>query len=212
MTEVSPAARETAITILAGGRGRRLGGTDKALMEVAGRPLLAHVLDRLRPQGGTLLLNSNTDPARLARFGLPVMEDALPGHLGPLVGVLTGMLWARAWMPEARWLLSVPVDCPLLPMDLLTRLYAAAQAEGAQVAVARSGDARQQSACALWSLDLVPLMREALEAGVRKVQAFQERLPLAVVTWDAPPPDPFLNVNTPADLAAAETALLRALS
>ena len=106
--------------ILAGGRSSRMGGGDKSLMPLHGRPMLAHVLDRIRPQVSSILINSNSDPALFAKFGLPVRADAMPGHLGPLAGLLTGMHWAEEM--SATHLLTVSCDTPFLPHDLAERI------------------------------------------------------------------------------------------
>jgi molybdopterin-guanine dinucleotide biosynthesis protein A len=192
--------------ILAGGLGRRLGGVDKALVPLAGKPLIAHVVDRLAPQVSALAISANGDPDRFDRLGLPVLPDPVPDRPGPLAGVLAGLEWARVAHPEARRLLSVPVDCPLLPADLMARL-AAAGGEDAVVMAASGG--RRHPVVALWPVRLAPALRAGLTDGTaRKVEAFAGGGSQAVVEWPIAPFDPFLNINTAEDLAAA-AALLR---
>ncbi|MGE4221403.1 MAG: NTP transferase domain-containing protein, partial [Alphaproteobacteria bacterium] len=94
--------------LLAGGQGRRMGGGDKCLRLLAGRTILDRIVERVRPQVARLLLNANGDPERFASTGLPVSADTLPGYLGPLACVLTGMEWAAAQAPDSPWLLTVP--------------------------------------------------------------------------------------------------------
>ncbi len=184
--------------ILAGGQARRLGGGDKTLLPLGGRPLLGHVIERLVPQCAELLLNANSDPARFAGFGLAVVPDPVAGRPGPLAGVLAGL--ARA---AGRHLLTVPGDAPFLPADLAQRLAAA----GGQVAVAASGG-RIHWATALWDPALAaPLERALVDEGIRKVEDFARRFDLAVVDFEAEGRDPFFNVNRPEDLAAAEALL-----
>jgi molybdopterin-guanine dinucleotide biosynthesis protein A len=184
--------------ILAGGQGRRM-GADKALLPLAGRPLLAHAIDRLRPQVQSLAISANGDPARLATFGLPVLPDDTP--LGPLSGILAGLNWAAAQGADA--LVSVPVDAPFLPGDLTPRLILAA--DGPNLALARSAD-RLHPACALWPTSLAPALTTFLHSGAKpKVTDFAFAHAPAIATF--PDDSAFLNLNTPDDLTLAETLL-----
>jgi molybdopterin-guanine dinucleotide biosynthesis protein A len=186
--------------ILAGGQGRRM-GADKALLSLAGRPLLAHVIDRLEPQVERLAISANGAPARFARFGLPVLPDDTP--LGPLSGILAGLTWAAALGADA--LVSAPVDAPFLPGDLTPRLILAA--DGPHLALARSAD-RLHPACALWPVSLATALAAFLTSGAKpKVTDFAFAHAPAVA--DFPDDGAFTNLNTPADLTAAE-ALLKA--
>ena len=108
--------------LLAGGLSRRMGGQDKMLRGLGGESILARVIARVEPQVGILLLNANGDPERFADFGLPVVEDVVGDHAGPLAGLLTGMEWTRANAPQSPWVLTVPTDAPFLPRDLVVRL------------------------------------------------------------------------------------------
>src|SRR5579884_3152677 len=108
--------------LLAGGQSRRMGGGDKALRELGGVPLLAHVIERLRPQVDALVLNANGDPARFAAFGLPVVADSVADFAGPLAGVLAGLDWTAAHRPDCPFVVSVATDAPFLPRDLVRRL------------------------------------------------------------------------------------------
>lgn len=186
--------------ILAGGRGRRLGGADKALVRLAGKPLLAHVAARLAPQVAALALSANGDPARFAGFGLPVLADE--EALGPLAGILAGM--RHAVRLGAGVVVSVPVDCPFLPDDLVARL-AAASGGGTRPAHAQSGG-RDHPATALWPVTAAEPLAAFLSSGakprVRDLAAL-----LGAVAVDFPDPRAFDNMNTPEDLAAAESRL-----
>ncbi|HVV91813.1 MAG TPA: molybdenum cofactor guanylyltransferase MobA [Hyphomicrobiales bacterium] len=195
-----------AAVVLAGGQGRRMGGADKAFMPLGGRPLIAHVLARLAPQCPVLAISAGGDPARFATFGVPVVADAMAGFPGPLAGILAGLDAAAAAVPPFALVLSVPADAPFLPDDLVARLLTARQAEKAAIAMAASAG-RRHPVIALWPVELRAGLRAALAAGERKVEEFAARHRLAVVEWPTAPRDPFLNVNTPADLAAAEAAL-----
>ncbi|HXV23589.1 MAG TPA: molybdenum cofactor guanylyltransferase MobA [Alphaproteobacteria bacterium] len=191
--------------LLAGGLSRRMGGGDKSLHLLGGRIILAHVIDRIRPQVMRLALNANGDPSRFAVFGLPVVGDSIGGFAGPLAGVLAGLDWATEAAPECRWLLSAPTDAPFLPKDLVRRLLDGAS-NGAQVSVAASAG-RSHPVVALWSVALRQPLRDALEGGVRKVEDFTRGYQVATVEFPVDPIDPFFNLNRPGDLAEAERLL-----
>ena len=138
----SPPHAATLGLVLAGGLARRMGGGDKALITIGGITILDRVLGRLRPSCTEIIINANGDPARFARYGLPVIPDDVPDFAGPLAGVLAGLDWAAAHAPDIAWIASTPGDCPFLPHDLVPRLHAARQTAGALLACARSGDWR----------------------------------------------------------------------
>lgn len=188
--------------LLAGGRATRMGGGDKPLLQLAGRPLLAHGIARLAPQVAALAINANGDPDRFAGFGLPVLADPVEGHQGPLAGVLAGLIWARTVHPGARHLLTAAGDTPLLPHDLAARLLAAVSPE-CPVAMASSGG-HPHPTIALWPVVLEPAVCLALERGERRVRALAMAAGCTLVEWPAAPLDPFLNVNTPDQLAEAD--------
>jgi len=184
--------------ILAGGLSRRMGGGDKCLLPLGDRPLLAHVIERLRPQAAALALNANGDATRFARFGLEVVADDAMDFAGPLAGILAAMDWAKRVQPSAAAVMTAPADTPFLPRDLAARLGAA----GAP-ALARSGE-RIHPVVGLWPLALRDALRTALRSeGVRKVEAWTGRLDPAVVDFETSAIDPFFNINTPEDLARA---------
>ena len=193
--------------ILAGGLARRMGGRDKGLVALGGRPMLARVVASLAPQCAGLVLNANGDAARFAGFGLPVVPDTVAGFAGPLAGVLAGMEWALSARPAVADIFTFPADTPFPPADLIERLLEARRAAGATIAVAASGG-RRHHVVALWPVALAPALRRALaEEGLRKVETFADRFSVSVAEWPAAPDDPFFNVNTPDDLAAAEAKL-----
>lgn len=193
--------------LLAGGLSRRMGGDDKTLRQLAGRSLLARVIERIRPQAGPLLLNANGDPARFAEFALPVAADVVEGFAGPLAGVLTGMEWARDNAPDCPWIVTVPTDAPFLPHDLVPRLFSALEEAGADMACASSGG-RHHPVCGLWPVRLAGDLRRAMtQEDIRKVDAWTARYRLAGADWPADPVDPFFNANRPEDMAEAERIL-----
>ena len=189
--------------VLAGGLARRMGGGDKGLRLVGGRPILAWVIERARPQVVALALNANGDPARLSRFGLPIVPDGLPGFPGPLAGVLAGLDWAAESIADATHIASFATDAPFLPLDLVARLATALET-GADLACAASGG-RDHPVFGLWPVALRHELRRAMvEDGVRKVDLWTGRYRLARVEFPSAPVDPFFNANEPDDLAAAE--------
>ena len=189
--------------ILAGGLARRMGGGDKPLKEIAGKPILAHVIERLQPQCPPLVLNANGDPARFARFGLPVVADDVPDFAGPLAGILAGLDWAAANVSDARHAVSVAADTPFIPGDLVQRLRAARVSEASDIAVAASGG-RTHPVIALWPIALRAELRRALTVeGERKIDRFTARYQVAEVNWPNEPYDPFFNVNETGDIGVA---------
>ena len=196
MTSVSRAGRPLGV-ILAGGGGRRMGGADKALIRLGGAPLLAHVVERLAPQVAGVALNANGDPARFAGFGLPVLPDEL-ADTGPLTGVLAGLDWAERQGADA--IVTVAVDTPFFPSDLVSRLVAAGP-----LSVAATDAGGLHPVFGLWPVTRVPALRESLAAGKRRIGAWAREQGAATAVF--PDEDAFLNINTAADLARAEARL-----
>ncbi|AMN39552.1 molybdenum cofactor guanylyltransferase MobA [Rhodoplanes sp. Z2-YC6860] len=190
--------------VLAGGLARRMGGGDKPRTMIGGETILSRVIERFAPQCTRLILNANGDPARFADTRLPVIPDDVPDFAGPLAGVLAGLDWAAAHAPGVEYVASVPGDCPFLPRDLVTRLHQARLAENKQLACARSGEWRHP-VVALWTVSLRDDLRQALvREGLRKIEIWTARHGIALADWPLEPVDPFFNVNTPEDAAAAE--------
>lgn len=189
--------------ILAGGRARRMGGGDKPLLQLGGRTLLARVAERLGAQcGAGLALSANGDPARFGAFLGPILPDTLPDQPGPLAGILAGLEHAAA--QGVKEVVSVSGDAPFLPEDLVARLVAVRPEGG--IALAASSERRHYT-IALWPAALRDDLRAYLERGERRVGGFIARHPAEAASWPIAPLDPFLNINTPEDLAAAEAAL-----
>jgi len=200
-----PGADRILGVILAGGQSRRMGGGDKGLRPLAGKPILVHVIARARPQVARLILNANGDPGRFAALGLPVVADSVPDFAGPLAGVLAGMEWARAHCPACTHVATFAGDSPFLPRDLVARLSAALQT--ADLVSVRSAG-QDYPIIGLWPVGLAAPLRHALvEEGMRKVDRWTARYRLAVVEFAAEPVDPFFNANRPEDLAEAERLL-----
>lgn len=197
--------------LLAGGRSSRMGGREKALLELAGRPMLQHVADRFCPQVARAVINANGDSARFAGFALPVVADGIAGQPGPLAGLLTGMAWAQRETPSARFIATAPADCPFLPRDLIARLMAALTGSDSPCAIAATGGQRHPVA-GLWRLELAAAAADALAQNMRALHRFADAQGCAVAQFSPLPVggtdvDPFFNVNTPEDLERAEMLL-----
>ena len=196
--------RDVAAIVLAGGRSSRMGGGDKPLLRLNGRPLIEHVLERIDGHVANVAISANGDPALYAAFGLPVVADRTADLEGPLAGILSGLEWAGRII-GVRTLVTLPGDTPFLPRDLIERLCAAADAApGAIVLSASNG--RVHPVCGAWPLSAASALRAHMtEPGSRSVLRFVETLPHVSVGFAGPAdgPDPFFNVNTPADLDAA---------
>ncbi len=197
--------------ILAGGLSRRMGGGDKALRVLGGQPMLAHVIERLRPQIGRIVLNANGDPERFAPFGLPVVADTIPDFAGPLAGVLAGMRWAQKNAPKARWIVTAAADTPFFPTDLADKFMGAAAGQANRIVLAASDDGTHP-VFGLWPIALADDLERALNAGTRKILAWTDKHDTVLVKFDAflaggRAVDPFFNANRPEDLADAETIL-----
>lgn len=194
--------------ILAGGLARRMGGGDKPMRRIAGRSMLARVIDRITPQCEMLILNANGDAGRFAALGQPVVADSVSDFPGPLAGILAGLDWAAEHRPDLRWVLSAPGDCPFLPRDLTERMHRVLSKENAQLAMA-SSDGQNHPVVGLWDVALRHELRNALvNEQLRQVGRFMARYRLAIADWPTDPVDPFFNANTADDLAEAERLAL----
>jgi molybdopterin-guanine dinucleotide biosynthesis protein A len=181
-----------------------MGGGDKARITIGGRTILQRVLDCLKPQCGRVIINANGDLARFADTALSVVADSVPDFAGPLAGILAGLDWAAANMPDTAWLASVPGDCPFLPKNLVARLHEARASADVPLACARSSEWRHP-VIGLWPVHLRDELRHAIIGeGLHKIELWTARYGVAIADWPDTPIDPFFNVNTPADAARAQ--------
>jgi molybdopterin-guanine dinucleotide biosynthesis protein A len=202
--------------VLAGGLSRRMfaergGSGDKALLDLAGRSMIRHVIEKLAAQTHCVIVNANGDPGRFQSLGRPVVADTVEGFVGPLAGVLAGMRWAATHRPEAAYIATASADAPFLPDDLVVRLCRSADRHPGAIAMARSGG-EIHPVIGLWPVALADDLEGALRSGVRKVLAWTDRhgtLPVDFepVTIGGRTVDPFFNANTPADLDEARRLL-----
>ena len=201
MSEAGTTHRERVTgVILAGGRATRMGGTDKGLVPINGRPMIAWVIDALRPQVSEVLINANRNHDRYAGFGSRVIDDGDTEFRGPLAGMASGMRAART-----PWLAVVPCDSPLIHADLVARLHEAAVSSGARVAVAHDGE-RLQPVFALLARDLLPDLAGYLDDGERKIDRWYARHGFAQVDFSDVAAS-FANINAPEDKRSLEAAL-----
>ncbi len=178
-----------------------MGGGDKVLQELDGRPLLSYVVDALALQTSTLAISANGDPARFAPWRLPVLADSIPDHPGPLAGILAGLRWAAS--TSTALLVTVAGDTPFLPTDLVERLGNVFAERQADVVMAERAGILQP-VIAIWSLELADDLETVLKTtDLRSVEAFARKQRWAVAAFDDSPHNPFFNINTPEDLAAA---------
>ena len=185
--------------ILAGGKSRRMGGVDKGLMDFLGKPMVAHVLQRLAPQVDEIFINANREPERYAVFGQPVVQDDIAGFAGPLAGLHKGMRVATH-----PYVLMVPCDSPLLPMNLVRRLMRGLVERDADLAVAKTGAQAHPVFC-LCRKSLLPDLEQFLDGGGRKIDVWYSRLNVAEIPFNDNP-QAFANINTPDELLGLEQA------
>ncbi|MFV0490991.1 MAG: molybdenum cofactor guanylyltransferase MobA [Pseudorhodobacter sp.] len=199
---MTSATSQIAGVVLAGGRARRMGGRNKAFIEVAGRRMIDHVLARLCPQVVATAISVNDDLAQWQEFGLPLLPDSFPDRPGPLAGILAGLDWAAAEGFTA--IVTVATDTPFFPRDLVSHLCAARGTNGVTLAASpdRAGRLQQHPVFGLWPVRLRENLRDSLKAGTRRAGQWA-RLHDAGQTDFSGPEDPFFNINTPDDLRRA---------
>ena len=195
--------------ILAGGLARRMGGGDKGLRQVGGERVLDRLVRRIGPQVAGLAINANGNPARFADLGLPVVMDTVPDRPGPLAGVIAGLDWAASHPSGAAWIVTVPGDCPFLPTNLVARLHAG---RGTADFACAASSGRTHPVVALWPLSRGDALRQAVQDGERKIDAFTGRYATVAIEWHVDGVDPFFNVNTPEDLAEADRVARKGLA
>jgi molybdopterin-guanine dinucleotide biosynthesis protein A len=203
--------------LLAGGQSRRMsdafaaGRGDKGLLDLIGKPMLGHVIERLAPQAGRLVINANGDPVRFASFNLPVVPDTIEGYAGPLAGILAGLRWSIVNAPDATHVVSVSTDAPFLPADLVTKLQQGLANASGSIALGQSAG-ELHPVIGLWPVALADDLDAALRAGTRKVLAWTDCHGTVPVEFPfthlkGRSVDPFFNANTPEELAEARHLL-----
>lgn len=193
MTEPWIDTSDITAVILAGGRGSRMGGRDKGLVLLSGRPMVAHVLDVLKPQVGNIVISANRNQSRYASFGFPVISDELEGYQGPLAGILVALKQA-----DTGWVLCVPCDVPALPPDLVQRLVQVLEVQPGELAVVHDG-AKLQPAFALMPAHLRGDLEAYLNRGERRLRQWCMSHRLALADF-SDMPERFANINDEEDM------------
>jgi len=201
MTLATLPRRDITGVVLAGGRARRMGGEDKGLVRIDGRPMIEHVIRALGPQVGPLLINANRNPDAYRRFGYPVIPDSMGDFYGPLAGMASALQ-----VMATPYLLTVPCDSPLLPDNLAKTLYGALQTRQAELSVAHDG-VRMQPVFALLRRHLLPDLLTYLAAGGRRIDTWYLRHRLVSVAFPERT-DAFFNVNTHRERRLLERKLI----
>lgn len=186
--------------ILAGGQARRMGGQDKGLIELAGSPMIQHILEAIAPQVGKVIINANRNQEIYAHYGYPVIADELDGYCGPLAGMASSM---RA--VDTPFMVTVPCDSPFVPIDLVERLYLRMIHEDADISVAHNGE-RIQPVFTLLKTTLLDSLLDFLGKGERKIDKWFENHKLAITDF-SDKPDTFININTRNELVLIESRL-----
>ncbi|MCH6582608.1 MAG: molybdenum cofactor guanylyltransferase [Proteobacteria bacterium] len=201
MTDTTPYPRHDITgVVLAGGRGKRMGGVDKGLVDLHGRPMVMHVIDTLHPQVGRIIINANRNVDKYEALGYEVISDIVGDYFGPLAGMASAMQAA-----STAYVLTVPCDSPMIEDDLAKRLYHALEHEKADASVAHDGE-RMHPVFALLKRDLLPSLQSYLESGERKIDRWLNQHRLAVAYF-RDKPEAFLNVNSPDDHKVLESKL-----
>jgi molybdopterin-guanine dinucleotide biosynthesis protein A len=186
--------------IIAGGQSRRMGGREKAFLELAGKPVILHVIEQLEPQVDQLVINANGEPARFSEFGLEVVPDSLTSLTTPLAGLHAALQFTKS--VDGDVLVTVPSDTPFLPFNLVARLLEKIGINGA--AIADSGG-QEHYIIGAWKTELLSDLESATARdNLFRVKDWANRVAAQKVEWPVEPHDPFFNVNAPEDLQAAE--------
>ncbi len=192
----------TAICFLAGGQARRMGGVDKAFIEIGGLSILERQM-RATCQHQLRLISANGQPERFNAFGLPVINDCVAGFLGPLAGILSGLEYVASHHSKIKWMVSCATDVPFFPQDLSEALHDARRREASELAMVMSAG-RTHPVFSLWPLTIAPALRQALiDEEIRKIDVFASRYSVAYAVFDRQP-DLFININTPEDVRVAQ--------
>ncbi len=186
--------------ILAGGRARRMGGQDKGLIQLARKPMIEYVINAIDPQVDAIIINANRNQADYEKYGFPVVADQIEGYCGPLAGMASGLQAAKT-----PFVVTVPCDSPLIPDDLVQKLYSTLQDEDAEICTPLS-NGRLQPVFTLMKSELLPSMLDFLNNGERKIDKWFEKHRLAIADFSEQP-ETFININSAEELAAIELKL-----
>ena len=186
--------------ILAGGRARRMGGQDKGLIQLARKPMIEYVLNAIEPQVDAIIINANRNQKVYGKYGYPVVADQIGGYCGPLAGMASGLQAAKT-----PFIVTAPCDTPLIPDDLVHKLYSILQDEDAEICTAHA-NGRLQPVFTLMKSELLSSMLDFLNSGERKIDKWFEKHRLAIADFSEQP-ETFININSAEELAAIELKL-----
>ena len=186
--------------ILAGGQARRMGGQDKGLIQLAQKPMIEYVLNAIEPQVGTIIINANRNQAIYEKYGFPVVADQIEGYCGPLAGMASGLQ-----ISETPFVVTAPCDSPLIPDNLVHKLYSTLQQENADICTAYANE-RLQPVFTLMKTKLLSSMLDFLNNGERKIDRWFEKHHLAIADF-SDQAETFININSEEELVAIELKL-----
>lgn len=186
--------------ILAGGRARRMGGQDKGLIQLARKPMIEYVLNAIEPQVDAIIINANRNQKVYGKYGYPVVADQIGGYCGPLAGMASGLQAAKT-----PFIVTAPCDTPLIPDDLVHKLYSILQDEDAEICTVHA-NGRLQPVFTLMKSELLSSMLDFLNSGERKIDKWFEKHRLAIADFSEQA-ETFININSAAELAAIELKL-----
>ena len=191
--------------ILAGGNARRLGGQGKALIKLSNKNLLDLVIEKLEDQVSILAINTRNKNIKL-NDNYTHIEDTIKenGGAGPLAGILSAIIWAKHIRPQEKYVLTVPVDCPFIPSDLVNNLYSSVLDNNFDIVVASSNH-NVHPVIAIWSYKLISPLEVAMKKGIRKIDLFTSACNVKTINWNVNNIDPFFNINSPEDLLLANS-------
>ena len=190
--------------ILAGGNARRLGGKGKAFINIMGIPLINLVLEKFESQVSSLAINTR-DKKNFYDYSYPIIEDTIveQGGAGPLAGISSAIKWAKKSNKAMSHVVTVPVDTPLLPNDLVHRMSLELEINKPDIIFSSSNN-NIYPVVSMWSLKIDSYLDQALHQGVRKIDSFTSSYNVSILDWSFNDIDPFFNINSPEDVVLAE--------
>ena len=186
--------------ILAGGQARRMGGKDKGLIKLNGKPMIEYAIEILKPQAGKLIINANRNHDMYSNYGYEIISDEMSGYCGPLAGMASVLKKIKT-----TYMVTAPCDSPYIPVDLVQRLVSSLKSEKAEISVAHNGERIQPVFCLL-KKELISSMNDFLAKGERKIDKWFNQHALAIADF-SDIPETFDNLNTPEDIESAEKEL-----
>ena len=188
--------------LLAGGKSSRMNGIDKALVSINNKTLIQLILDKLKIDNNKIVLNTNRDANNFKDYNLNIINDTIPNFQGPLAGILSGLEWFDKQDNNIEWVVSLPIDTPFFPENLVDKLFESVNKNNRVVGVANS-NGRNHPVFAIWHISLKNDLKNSLKNNIRKIDIFTQKYTPVEVHFTSSF-DQFFNVNTPDDLKLAE--------